>query len=468
MPTKDDHFSVERQRQAVQSVNFSVELVAPCKIGSGILKLSSSERSLLIDLFQAELTKLTFFIPASGSGSRMFEKVFGVHAGSSENELNWVQNWMSNLPKMAIFQSFPLEIQEGLKSNAISVHAFVEWLINDRHLRIQTLPKGLLPFHVYPDGVKNALQEHVLQGIAGFLGQVDFHFTIQSVFEREIQESIQYACPGETVKLSFSEQLESTNSVAFDEGFQLVHDDEGKVLTRPSGHGALITNLDALESELICIKNIDNIQHGDRKAASIEQWQILSGLLLDFRKRAKLLLDQFNRKEWNKLIEDFQLAFSQEDLLDLPENEIRNLLNRPYRVCGMVKNEGQPGGGPFWVKKNGIASKQIVEKAQIEPSKDQLAILEESTHFNPVMLAICTYDLNGEKLDLHDYVDYDQFFVVNKTQQGKSIRYVERPGLWNGSMANWNTVFVEIPSEAFSPVKTVTDLLDEAHQPISD
>jgi hypothetical protein len=133
----------------------------------------------------------------------------------------------------------------------------------------------------------------------------------------------------------------------------------------------------------------------------------------------------------------------------------------------MVKNEDQPGGGPFWVKKNGIISKQIVEKAQIESSKDQLAILKESTHFNPVMLAICPYDLNGEKLDLHDYVDYDQFFVVNKTQQGKSIRYVERPGLWNGSMANWNTVFVEIPSEAFSPVKTVTDLLDEAHQPIS-
>ena len=468
MPTKDDHFSVERQRQAVQSVNFSVELVAPCKIGSGILKLSPSERSALIDLFQAELTKLTFFIPASGSGSRMFEKVFGAHATSSENELNWVENWMKHLPEMAIFQSFPLEIQEGLNTNSISVHAFVEWLINDRHLRIQTLPKGLLPFHVYPDAVKNAFQEHVLQGIAGFQGQVDFHFTIQSVFEREIQESIQYACPGETVKLSFSEQLESTNSVAFDEGFQLVHNEEGKLLTRPSGHGALITNLDALESELICIKNIDNIQHGDRKAASIEQWQILSGLLLDFRKRAKLLLEQFNRKEWNKLIEDFQLAFSQEDLLDLPENEIRNLLNRPYRVCGMVKNEGQPGGGPFWVNKNGIASKQIVEKAQIEPSKDQLAILEESTHFNPVMLAICPFNLIGEKLDLHDYVDYDQFFVVNKTQQGKSIRYVERPGLWNGSMANWNTVFVEIPSEAFSPVKTVTDLLDEAHQPISD
>jgi hypothetical protein len=467
MPTKDDHFSVERQRQAVQSVNFSVELVAPCKIGSGILKLSPSEQSSLIDLFQAEFTKLTFFIPASGSGSRMFEKVFSVQTGSSENELNWVQNWMNKLPEMAVFRSFPLEIQDGLRSNSISVHAFVDWLINDQHLRIQTLPKGLLPFHVYPDGVKNAFQEHVLQGIAGFQGQVDFHFTIQSVFEQEIKKSIQFACPGETVKLSFSEQLESTNSVEFDEGFQLMHDDEGKLLTRPSGHGVLITNLDVLESELICIKNIDNIQHGDRKAASIEQWQILSGLLLDFRKRTKLLLDQFNRKEWNKLVEDFQLSFTSENLLDLPENEIRSILNRPYRVCGMVKNEDQPGGGPFWVKKNGIISKQIVEKAQIESSKDQLAILKESTHFNPVMLAICPYDLNGEKLDLHDYVDYDQFFVVNKTQQGKSIRYVERPGLWNGSMANWNTVFVEIPSEAFSPVKTVTDLLDEAHQPIS-
>jgi hypothetical protein len=468
MPSQNDYFTIERQRQAVQSKDFYVELVLPCSIDHGILKLPKEASEKYRKVFIDHPTALTFFIPASGLGSRMFERAFTFLNDPSEKDKEWVENWMDSLPEMAIYQVFPSFIQEALINKTIALVDFVHWFIHNSHLRIQNLPKGLIPFHSYSDGVKNAFQEHVIQGSSGFHVPLNFHFTIQSNFKEEIVKSVNEVLFNPAVKLTFSEQTDSSNSFVFDEDLKLIYDKNGELITRPSGHGALLTNLDALTAELICIKNIDNVQHSDRMSTSIESWQILLGLLIDFRQRATMLLNDFKRKEWQNLVTDFQLTFDQDSWSDLAEAEIRKLLNRPYRVCGMVKNEGQPGGGPFWIKKNDVVSKQIVEKAQINPVSDQLAILEKSTHFNPVMMVVSPYDLEGNKLALPDFVDNDQFFVVNKSHQGKPIRYMERPGLWNGSMNDWNTVFVEIPSDAFSPVKTITDLLAEAHQPISN
>lgn len=465
MSETDEHFSIERQKQAVQSSNFYVDLIAPCRVNEGLLRLTEKEVGFYKSLFSKQSTRLTFFIPASGSGSRMFEKVFEFRRNRTEETRDWVKKWMKALPEMAIFQAFPQNIQHELKAQSISVEDFVNWLTEDKHLRIQSLPKGLLPFHIYPEGIKNAFHEHVSQGLFVQKGDINFHFTIQSSFEQEIRDSLTHKQYVPDSTISFSEQSVETNAVVFDEQFNLVKDTQGKVLTRPSGHGALLHNLDTIDVEIICIKNIDNVQHGDYMADSIEQWQILSGMLIEFRNRAKRLIVHVDRHEWLKFVEDFQLTLNPEDWANLSEIEIKNILNRPYRVCGMVKNEGQPGGGPFWVNSEGLVVKQIVEKSQINPTEAQLDILAESTHFNPVMLAICPYGLDGQKLKLTDFVDNDQFFIVQKTHQGRPIKYIERPGLWNGSMAKWNTIFVEIPSDVFSPVKTITDLLNRAHLP---
>jgi hypothetical protein len=241
----------------------------------------------------------------------------------------------------------------------------------------------------------------------------------------------------------------------------------GQHVRRPAGHGALLSNLNALENELIFVKNIDNVQHPEKSESSFSTLKILGGLLIELKHDVHKLYE-------NPSIEGLKILNQRFGLFDeaVVENcsdtiQIRDLLNRPFRVCGMVRNQGQPGGGPFWVKDSitGDRTKQIVEKAQIASTPDQLDILLRSSHFNPVLMAISPYSLTGEKFDLHHFADPSAFFIVRKDHNGTPVRYIELPGLWNGSMANWNTLFVEVDSESFSPVKTVLDLLDDAHKP---
>jgi hypothetical protein len=268
---------------------------------------------------------------------------------------------------------------------------------------------------------------------------------------------------GQNFDVSFSEQSKETDSYAFLEDQSILKDDKGNAVTRPAGHGALLANLNALSEELIFVKNIDNVQHFSKSEMSVEALQMLGGILFEFRKQAKKLYAEPDEARLKELNETYQV-FSDTDLTDqLSSDEIRAILNRPLRVCGMVKNEGQPGGGPFWVKENGKISKQIVEKAQISTTGEQFRLMVQSTHFNPVIMAVCPLSMEGEKLDLNDFKDASKYFIVNKTQHGKKIKYMELPGLWNGSMANWNTIFVELPSSVFSPVKTVLDLLGDQH-----
>lgn len=268
---------------------------------------------------------------------------------------------------------------------------------------------------------------------------------------------------GFSFDVAFSEQSIQSNSLTFQENGDLYLDQNGNPFTRPSGHGALLPILNEITEEIIFIKNIDNVQHFNESDKSTETWKFLGGLLIEFKKEAELVFEHPSLEALKKLNTKYQLIDpAQIDQLDNP-NDIRDALNKPSRVCGMVKNSGQPGGGPFWIERKGQYSKQIVEKAQIADKEDQHKLLVNSTHFNPVMIAMTPYSMENEKLNLLDYRNDDAYFVVHKKQDGTPILYVEQPGLWNGGMENWNTIFVEIPTETFSPVKTVLDLLESAH-----
>ena len=242
----------------------------------------------------------------------------------------------------------------------------------------------------------------------------------------------------------------------------ILKDNNEKPFKRPSGHGALLPNLNQIDADIIFIKNIDNIQNFNQSKSSKNTLKYIGGIAFWFKEELKKLIENptlINLKELNN---QFQfLSESQIEKIDI--NILKEELNKPIRVCGMVKNEGQPGGGPFWINENGELTKQIIEKAQINNVPEQYKIMIQSTHFNPVMIAAITKDVDEIKFDLTNFVDESKYFIVDKTQNGKKINYIELPGLWNGSMANWNTIFVEIPSDTFSPVKTVLDLLDKAH-----
>lgn len=242
--------------------------------------------------------------------------------------------------------------------------------------------------------------------------------------------------------------------------------EKGIPLTRPSGHGALLENLNTRNSEFIFIKNIDNIQHGSQLEGTIKEFSYLAGLLLELNSRLRQLEQQpvIDRVVLRTILEDFQLSYHPDDICNFSDSEIRHWINRPRRVCGMVKNEGQPGGGPFWVKnQDGSVSKQVVEKSQISSDNGQFNIMVKSSHFNPVMMVLDIRDLSGNKHDLKQFRNEHTYFIVKKKFKGQTILFAEQPGLWNGSMADWTTIFAEISSNTFSPVKTVLDLLQDAH-----
>jgi hypothetical protein len=269
---------------------------------------------------------------------------------------------------------------------------------------------------------------------------------------------------GRSYQTSFSIQEPDANAIAFLEDGSVCRDESGEIVTRPSGHGSLLENLSRTEGEIIFIKNIDNIQHYVKSDKTLETWELLGGILMEFRREVVLIYEHPDFGALAELNRKYQLLPESELVNVTTNDEIRELLNRPIRVCGMVRNQGQTGGGPFWVKEKGLVTKQIVEKAQIASSPDQLNLMVKSTHFNPVMIAACQYAFDGKKYDLKSFVDHSKYFKVSKTHQGQKIGYIELPGLWNGSMAHWSTIFVEIPSEVFSPVKTIIDLLDESHR----
>jgi hypothetical protein len=444
------------QKEKLKKGAPELELIRPCTFADGIINLNIDSVNL------DTISKVTWFIPASGSGSRMFQ-VLNDFLNTNDKENSDFKKLVSNLNLFAFYYTIDKQVRQNFEQGKISISDLLLHVLSDSGLNLGKLPKGLVPFHITHDQIFNAFQEQVLQGIKLPIGQIDFHFTIQKEFEEDIVKSLDEINSLKETRIHFSVQEKETDSLAFDMELNPIRNENG-ILKRPSGHGALLTNLNRVESEFILIKNIDNIQHIDRSQESTKQWTGIIQLL----KKLRLELfeiwknpDLLHLRELNK---QYQI-FSEEQLNKIKTNDdLKHLLNRPIRVCGMVKNSGQPGGGPFWVKRNGVVSKQIIEKDQISNHSIQQEILNNSSHFNPVMIAASVYDFQGIKFDLSQYVDEDSYFIVHKTYEGKVIQYLEKAGLWNGSMAYWNSVFVELPSEVFSPVKSILDLMETAHQ----
>jgi hypothetical protein len=455
---------INEQRTLVFRENPSLKLDAPCTPEHGIKVLSDLEREQFMKIFDAGIRELVYFIPASGSGSRMFQFIHDFLMNPSYEKRGPIERFLTHLSSFAFYQSLSVEMQSVVLSKKDRYSDLLIFLLEKNGLSLGHLPKGLIPFHSVGTITINAFQEHVLQGLQLTEHKVSFHFTVQEEFHTQIRSSVTATAPN--AALSFSDQSHDSDAIAFTEsGLALM--EGGQHVRRPAGHGALLSNLNALENELIFVKNIDNVQHPEKSASSFATLKILGGLLIELKNEAGKLFENPNIEGLIKLNERFGL-FDEPIVENCSDAaQICSILNRPFRVCGMVRNEGQPGGGPFWVKDSttGTRTKQIVEKAQIASTPDQLDILLKSSHFNPVLMAISPYSLTGEKFDLTLFADPSAFFIVRKDHNGTPVRYIELPGLWNGSMAHWNTMFVEVDSESFSPVKTVLDLLDDAHKP---
>lgn len=459
---------LEIQQRQVFSKKPEINLVSPATVNKGILRLTVQEYESAKSLFLKQSVDMTFVIPASGSGSRMFEFLHNFFNDSDHRDRNKVERFLNSLDNLALSRLIPEEIREALENGTIDLKSFAAYIVEEDGLGLGLLPKGLIPFHENNYFVLNPFQEHVLQICRSFSDKAKIHFTINKHYEQDIERSINlvkqlsYYDPD----VSFSEQNPETDSFVFTEDQKPIVASTGDFYRRPAGHGALLENLNAIKSRYLFIKNIDNIQHFNHDS-SVSDFAMLGGILLALN---EALLEIYNAHEDKQLLmlkdlnDKYQLFLSSDDF---PKNkhELRHWMNRPKRVCGMVKNEGQAGGGPFWVAKNGRIEKQIVEKAQISEDSTQLSILLKSSHFNPVMIVCDTHNLSGERIDLLNHADPESYMVVEKSQMGKKVYFIERPGLWNGGMAQWISIFVEISADSFSPVKDVLNLLDAKHRP---
>ena len=361
----------------------------------------------------------------------------------------------------------------------------LNYLLTENGLNYGNLPKGLLKFHKYKTGERTPSEEHLAEGAmyAKTGNNVFIHFTVspehQALFEKHIEEiKVDYENRFEIkIHIKFSIQKPSTDTIAVDLHNQPFRNEDGTILFRPGGHGALIENLNDIDADIIFVKNIDNVVPDRLKAETVKYKKALGGLL----KEKQTQIFNFTEKLQNDTSEEtinIVKTFAENELYITLDNTFEtktnsekaryliSKLNRPLRVCGMVKNEGEPGGGPFFVKKeSGSVSLQIVESAQIDTENTEKAkIVKEATHFNPVDLVLAVKDFKGNKFDLKKYIDPKTGFISQKSKNGKELKALELPGLWNGAMANWNTLFVEVPISTFNPVKVINDLLRDTHQ----
>ena len=434
--------------------------------------------------------KILKFVPASGAATRMFKDLysfsstyFGV-AGNFGKEFPEVKTFLENIHSFAFFNDLKacmlkadLDIEDYLHRGDYST--VINFLLKEQYLGYGSLPKALLKFHRYGEVQRTPLEEHIVEGALyarNTDSTVNLHFTIspehRAGFRKKIAEVKQYyeSTFGIKLKITFSEQKHYTDIIAVDEQNNPVRDESGSLIFRPGGHGALIENLNEQRADLIFIKNIDNVVPDWMKHTTVIYKQVLAGMLLELREKVfdalRTLDNRPDKKTLNKLI-----RFAKDELnIMVPEDcnaqTLHALLNRPMRICGMVKNLGEPGGGPFYtIDTKGRRSLQVVESAQINHNDPQQEkIFQASTHFNPVDLVCSTKNYRGRYFDLRHYVDPKTGFISKKTKGALTLKSQELPGLWNGAMADWITLFVEVPVATFNPVKTVNDLLRKEHR----
>lgn len=431
------------------------------------------------------------FVPASGAASRMFKDLFSfLSADYDVPTTDFEKKFFDSIEKFAFYADLDAMC---LKNNAASIKQLVETgkykevvfnLLDFTGMNYGALPKGLLKFHNYENSARTALEEHLVEGAlyAATDGKVKLHFTVspdhRALFEELVAECkpVYEAKFGVEYEIGFSEQKQSTDTVAADaenEPFR----ENGALVFRPGGHGALIENLNDIDADIIFIKNIDNVVPDRLKDDTVTYKKLLAGILVNLQTRAFDYLRLIDSGKYTHEQVEEMIRFVQQDLQCRHEEikhmedcelvlYLRKKLNRPMRVCGMVKNVGEPGGGPFFAyNPDGSVSLQILESSQIDMNNAAAkAMFENGTHFNPVDLVCAVRDYNGNKFNLPSYVDKNTGFISHKSKNGRELKAMELPGLWNGAMSDWCTVFVEVPLITFNPVKTVNDLLRDVHQ----
>ncbi len=458
---------VEKQIDNFRNGFPSLPVVRAASGGDGVRQLSEDELRNAEKLYMSRTKEIKTikFVPASGAATRMFKELF--EYVNDNKRTPGIDKLITNLEKFAFFAELAKYLKPQIDDKDVVRNIIIDGL------GYGSKPKGLVTFHAYKEGARKPVEEHLVEAAlyASDGERAAIHFTVSPehkagflalLEERQSHYEKKY---GIKYDVSFSEQSPATDTIAVNPDNTPFRNEDGSLLFRPAGHGALIDNLDKLDADIIFVKNIDNVTTDERKPDTITYKRVLAGELLRLQERSFELLRAIERGE--DIYEEAKTFLCNELCCKLPEDASRELivesLDRPIRVCGMVKNEGEPGGGPFWVgDEKGREQLQIAESSQI--AKEDMHLMKEATHFNPVDLVCGVKRYDGTKYNLKLYTDPKTGFISSKSAGGRELRAQELPGLWNGAMANWNTIFVEVPISTFSPVKVVQDLLRPEHQ----
>ena len=470
-------------------------LLRPATVGDGIRRLGEDESRALRRQYEDSLpeTSVCKFVPASGAASRMFRDLGMLREIFSSDEAvldprgeETLEKFLSNAARFSFADLLEQRLGEKIEKTASSGNfgLIFDTLLGTDGLGYGNIPKGLVPFHSYGGERRTAFCEHFREAL-GYIssrGTVSMHFTISPAFAGEFAQEEEkavslFSSEGISFDVTYSVQDPQTDTIAVTMDNMPVKDADGSLLRRPAGHGALLKNLNELSCDCIFVKNIDNVAKEELLPDTVKWKKTLGGVLLSIQKRVFLYTEALSSSWTSEALEQEIISFCREELFMDFSPEFSGLsgaamreflfqaLHRPVRVCGVVKNMGEPGGGPFWVEKEGAESLQIVESAEVDQdSSSQQSIWESSTHFNPVDIVCGVKNFKGDKFNLLSFVDMESGIITEKTLGAKKIKALELPGLWNGSMSRWITVFVEVPSATFNPVKTVWDLLKEPHQ----
>ncbi len=496
--------TVEKQVQRFETGFPVVKLKKAAVVNHGIVRIEDQRKQQLVNLYDDRKSELDIlkFVPASGAATRMF-KFLHEFLQEFDPVVDSINSFVNKRKARDLFtffvgiEKFPFydEVMEALKSENSNWPSlpdrekkvlFVKKMLFKDGFNYTSMPKGLVPFHKYSNHIATAFEEHLHEASSYATSQkkAKLHFTIAPAFRDDFKQEFQRiqdkveSKTGVKFKISFSHQQPKTDTIAVGLDDQPILNDDGLFFFRPAGHGALLENLNDQEADLIFIKNIDNVTVTTFEDEVGAYKKMLAGLLLEIQHKCFDYLKRLESQDPStELLQEVEIFIKDQLQGTLPLDyhkytvkyqleAIWDRLNRPLRICGMVKNEGEPGGGPFWVLNEvGQASLQIVESAQVDhDNHKQSKIASNCTHFNPVDLVCGVRDYQGNKFDLADFRDLETGFITRKSRMGKELKAQELPGLWNGAMAHWNTIFVEVPLITFNPVKTVNDLLKPAHQ----
>lgn len=487
--------AIEHQLTQIKEGFPFLKIEAAAAVGNGIYSPSAAEVEQYVAEWSAYLADqhtVVKFVPASGAASRMFKDLFAfLSADYDVPTTDFEKHFFDNIKKFAFKKALCGKCKENEGECVCDLikegkyKAIVANLLEAKGLNYGQLPKGLLLFHQYEDGARTPMEEHLVEAAlyASSDGKANIHFTVShdhlELFKKKVAESqpLFEKKYGVTFHVSFSEQKPSTDTIAANVDNTPFRNEDGTLLFRPGGHGALIENLNEIDADVVFIKNIDNVVPDRIKDETVLYKKLIAGVLVDCQKKVFDYLRELDADACSRERLEEMLGFVEQVLCckkagarELTDAELaaylRLKLNRPIRVCGVVKNVGEPGGGPFLCyNSDGTVSPQILESSQIDKNNaEYVRMFKEGTHFNPVDLVCATKNYKGERFDLPKFVDKQTGFISSKSKNGKELKALELPGLWNGAMSDWSTIFVEVPIGTFNPVKTVNDLLREQHQ----